>query len=368
MSNATEALSAAGVSIWLDDLSRERLTSGNLAALIETHHVVGVTTNPAIFSAAITGRAGYQEALAACAAEGLSVADTMTRLTTDDVRAACDLFEPIYRSSNLADGRVSIEVEPALAHDAEATVARAIELWKIVDRPNAMIKIPATPAGLIAITDTLAAGISVNVTLIFSLVRYREVINAFMSGIEKARLNGHDISQIHSVASFFISRLDSAVDPAFDASEDDETRALAGSLGIANASLAYEIYEQQFATERARFLIAQGMQPQRLLWASTGVKDPRFALTLYVTDLVARDTVNTMPEATLQAATTLDSVAPDTLLSAQREAPHRIAQLAAVGLEYPVVAETLEREGLQKFDEAWNDLTTQVAAMLKEHE
>lgn len=364
MTRATEALHDAGVSIWLDDLSRERLNSGNLASLIESHSVVGVTTNPAIFSAAIRNDRSYAEALATCASEGLSPADTLTRITTDDVRQACDLFAPVYERSGGVDGRVSIEVEPELAHDAERTIERAEQLWAIVDRPNAMIKIPATAEGLPAITATLAKGISVNVTLIFSLSRYREVLNAYFTGIEQARANGHDITRIQSVASFFISRFDTAVDPALDASDDASLQALSGSLAIANASVAYEIFEEQSSTERATFLTSVGMQPQRLLWASTGVKDPRLAATHYVTELVAANTVNTMPEATLQAASELDEVAPDRLATHLREAAINIAKLPAVGLDYREVSETLEREGLEKFDDAWNELVANVTEQL----
>lgn len=365
MTIGTQALSDAGVSIWLDDLSRERLVSGNLSDLIESHHVVGVTTNPAIFSAALSTDSTYDSAIAACQQEDLDAATTITRITTDDVRQACDLFLPVFESSGGINGRVSIEVEPDLAHDTAGTVARAQELWQIVDRPNAMIKIPATSAGLPAITATIAQGISVNVTLIFSLQRYREVINAYLTGLEQARSAGLDITKIHSVASFFVSRLDSAVDPHFDASDDPETRRLIGSVAIANAAAAYEIFEQQFATVRARYLLEHGANEQRLLWASTGVKDKRFPADLYVTELVAPNTVNTMPEATLRAAADLESVDPEALFARQRTAVHTLAHLPAVGLSYDAVTDALEREGLEKFATAWNELVQSVTDRLE---
>lgn len=365
MTTGTRALSDAGVSIWLDDLSRNRLDSGNLAELITTHNVVGVTTNPAIFSAAITADSSYDEAVTACRAEGLSVADSITRITTEDVRRACDLFAPVYASSHGADGRVSIEVEPDLAHDTEGTIDRAQELWKIVDRENAMIKIPATEAGLPAITATIAAGISVNVTLIFSIQRYREVINAYLTGLEQARQQGRDISHIHSVASFFVSRLDSAVDPSLDASEDNTVSQLVGSVAIANASAAYEIYEELHSTVRAQFLIGQGANQQRLLWASTGVKDPRFPADLYVTELVAANTVNTMPEKTLMAAAEMSQITPNKLREYSRNSASVISQLPAIGLQYVEVTQELERDGLEKFEAAWHELVSSVSHRLK---
>lgn len=365
MTTGTQALSDAAVSIWLDDLSRERLDNGNLAGLIESHHVVGVTTNPAIFSSALSKDSTYDSAISECQREGLDAAAAITRITTDDVRRACDLFLPIYERSGGVDGRVSIEVEPDLAHDTPGTIARARELWEIVDRPNAMIKIPATQAGLPAIAATIAQGISVNVTLIFSLQRYREVINAYLTGIEQARSAGLDITKIHSVASFFVSRLDTAVDPHFDHSEDPEIQSLIGTVAIANAAAAYEIFEQQFATVRAQYLCDQGANQQRLLWASTGVKDPRFPADLYVTELVSRNTVNTMPEATLHAAAELETVDPDALLAHQKTAVQTLAQLPAVNLSYDSITDQLEREGLEKFATAWNDLVESVSDRLE---
>jgi len=365
VTSGTKALRASGVSVWLDDLSRTRLQSGSLRALIETHDVLGVTTNPSIFSAAISSDTSYDTAIEAARTRGLGAVDTVTLLTVDDVREACDVFEQVFVDTNGIDGRVSIEVEPALARDPEGTVARAKELWDLIERPNLMVKIPATEEGLSAISDTLALGISVNVTLIFGLPRYRQVINAYLSGLERAREAGHDIRKIHSVASFFISRLDSAVDPLIDASESDDLEGVAGTVAIANASAAYEIFEEQFSTERATYLLSLGAHRQRLLWASTGVKDPRFTPDYYVRELVASGTVNTMPEATLVAAAELTAVEPNALTEHRREAAQTLALLPAIGLRYDDVTDQLEREGLQKFEEAWDSLIDTVTERLQ---
>ena len=297
----TAALSDAGVSIWLDDLSRERISSGNLHELIQTINVVGVTTNPSIFAAALTDGASYAEQIAQCARAGLDADKAVFEITTDDVAAACKIFRPIYDRTNGVDGRVSIEVSPTLAHDAPGTIDEAKRLWAKVNEPNALIKIPATLAGLEAITEVIGAGISVNVTLIFSLERYEAVIDAFLAGLEKAQAAGHDLSNIHSVASFFVSRVDTEVDKRLAAIGTPEASALASKAGLANARLAYELFEQKFDSERARGLISAGANPQRPLWASTGVKDPSLPDTLYVTELVAPQLVNTMPEKTMEA-------------------------------------------------------------------
>lgn len=365
MTAGTKMLRQAGVSIWLDDLSRNRLQSGNLKALIETHDVVGVTTNPSIFSASISSDSSYDAAIELSRTQGRNATDIVTQLTVEDVREACDLLHQVFIETNGVDGRVSIEVEPALARNPEGTVARAKELWDLIDRPNVMVKIPATEEGLTAISDTLALGISVNVTLIFSLPRYRQVINAYLSGLERAREAGQDISTIHSVASFFISRLDSAVDPHFDSSDSEDTQALAGRVAIANASEAYQVFEEQFNTVRAQYLQRLGAHRQRLLWASTGVKESRFPADLYVTELVAPDTVNTMPEATLQAAADIASVDPHALAEHRRDSRQILALLPAVGLRYDEVTEQLEREGLLKFEEAWDSLLETVTARLQ---
>lgn len=365
MSASTQHLSRAGVSIWLDDLSRSRIESGELGALIESHDVVGVTTNPTIFAGAIAGGAGYAERIAACATRGLGVSDTIVELTTADVADACDVFAEVYADTGGRDGRVSIEVEPGLARDTAGTVAQARELWAKVDRPNAMIKIPATVEGLEAITETIAAGISVNVTLIFSLERYRQVINAYLTGLERARAAGVDVAGIHSVASFFVSRVDSEIDGRLNAIGTDEALALKGQSGVANARLAYEVFEQSFATERARLLLDLGANPQRPLWASTGVKDPALPDTLYVAELVAPGAVNTMPEATLRAFADHGEVRGDTVTSEYLESNQLLNAIAAQGIDYVEVTEKLELEGLQKFDASWDELCGTVERELR---
>ncbi|WP_100809665.1 MULTISPECIES: transaldolase [unclassified Microbacterium] len=365
MSSRTEQLSAAGVSIWLDDLSRSRITSGNLAELIATRNVVGVTTNPSIFQAAVGGGAeAYTAQIAELAASGASVDETIFAATTDDVRDAADIFTPVFETSNGVDGRVSIEVSPDLAHDTDATIAQAKELSATVDRANVLIKIPATKAGLPAITQVIGEGISVNVTLIFSLDRYAEVIDAYLAGLELAQANGHDISKIHSVASFFVSRVDTEVDKRLAAIGTDEAAGLKSLAGVANARLAYELYEQKFAEPRAVALLDAGGTLQRPLWASTGVKDPALPDTLYVTELVAPGTVNTMPEKTLEATFDHGVVAGDTI-SGTYEAAHKVfADLAAVGIDFADVTQVLEDEGVDKFIASWHDLQNTVREAL----
>lgn len=362
----TVALSSAGVSIWLDDLSRERLSSGNLAALIKTHSVAGVTTNPTIFANAIGSGKGYDEPLARGAARGLSVSETVLELMCNDVADACDVLADVYASSGGRDGRVSIEVSPELAHDASGTVAQARELWQRVDRPNAMIKIPATEAGLEAISETIGAGISVNVTLIFSLSRYRQVINAYLVGLERARAAGHDLATIHSVASFFVSRVDSLVDQQLDAIGDEGSLRLKGKAGLANARLAYEVFEQSFASERAKMLLSLGANLQRPLWASTGVKDPALPDTLYVTGLVAHHVVNTMPEATLMAYADHGELDGDTITGEYRESDLLLNDLDGLGIDYAALTAQLEAEGLEKFELSWRQLLESVEVSLSE--
>ena len=361
----TAELSRAGVSIWLDDLSRNRIESGELAELQASHDVVGVTTNPTIFAGAIGGGIGYGERIAACAARGLDTAATIVELTTADVADACDLFAKVYAESGGRDGRVSIEVEPGLARDTAGTIAQAIDLWKRVNRPNAMIKIPATVEGLEAITAVIAAGISVNVTLIFSLERYRQVINAYLTGLEQARAAGIDISQIHSVASFFVSRVDTEIDARLTAVGTPEAAALTGQAGVANARLAYEVYTQAFGSERARHLRELGANPQRPLWASTGVKNPALPDTLYVSELIAADVVNTMPEATLRAFADHGVVRGDTISSEFLESNQVLNQIDGQGIDYVEVTTQLEREGLEKFDASWAELCETVAQALE---
>jgi transaldolase len=300
------ALSAAGVSVWLDDLSRDRIRSGNLLELIETRSVVGVTTNPTIFQGALSQGHAYDGQLKELAAQGADADAAIRTITTDDVRAACDVFAPVFEATNGVDGRVSIEVDPRLAFDADRTTAQAVELWKIVDRPNLFIKIPATEEGLSAITAVIAEGISVNVTLIFSVQRYRAVMGAYLEGVKKAKVAGHDPAKIHSVASFFVSRVDTEIDKRLEALGTEEALALRGKAGIANAHLAYAEYQDVFDggkhTSTFLNLAASGANRQRPLWASTGVKNPDYSDTMYVTELVAPNTVNTLPEKTLQAA------------------------------------------------------------------
>lgn len=367
MSTPTEKLVAAGVSIWLDDLSRERITSGNLTELISTRNVSGVTTNPTIFQGAIGGGGhSYAAQIAELAAAGASVDDAIFAATTDDVRDAADIFRPVYEATDGVDGRVSIEVSPDLAHDTDATIAQAKELWAKVDRPNVHIKIPATKAGLPAITAVLAEGISVNVTLIFSLERYAEVIEAFLAGLEQAQANGHDVAKIHSVASFFVSRVDTEVDKRLVAIGTDEAEALKSLAGVANARLAYELFEQQFATDRAKALTDAGAHVQRPLWASTGVKDPALPDTLYVTELVAPGTVNTMPEKTLEATFDHGQVAGDAVTGTYAAAHEVFDRLAAVGVDFADVTQVLEDEGVSKFIASWHDLQGTVKTALED--
>ena len=368
MSTPTEDLTTAGVSIWLDDLSRKRIETGNLADLIATRNVSGVTTNPTIFQGAIGNPDddSYDAKLARLAGEGASAEDAIFAITTDDVRDAADVFRPVYDATGGVDGRVSIEVSPDLAHDTAGTIAQARELWARVDRPNVHIKIPATKAGLPAITETLAAGISVNVTLIFSLDRYADVIEAYLAGIEKAQENGHDLSSIHSVASFFVSRVDTEVDKRLAAISDPAAAELKGKAGLANARLAYELYEELFASDRAKALVAAGANVQRPLWASTGVKDPALPDTLYVTELVAPGVVNTMPEKTLQATFDHGVVTGDTVTGAYTESHEVFDRLAEVGVDFADVTQVLEDEGVDKFIASWHDLQATVARALAE--
>jgi transaldolase len=351
------ALSAAGVSVWLDDLSRDRLTSGNLAELIATKSVVGVTTNPSIFQAALSKGTAYDAQVTELAARGADVDTTIRTVTTDDVRNACDVLAPQYEASEGVDGRVSIEVDPRLAHDTDQTILQAFELWKIVERPNLLIKIPATLAGLPAITAVIGEGISVNVTLIFSVERHKAVMDAYLAGLEAAKAAGHDLAKIHSVASFFVSRVDTEIDARLEKIGSAEALALRGQAGVANARLAYAAYQEVFVGG-ARFaaLNASGAWVQRPLWASTGVKNPNYSDTLYVTELVAPNTVNTMPEKTLDATADHGVVTGDTVSGTAAAAQSVFDQLTAVGIDLPDVFDVLETEGVEKFDAAWKEL------------
>ncbi|WP_311215134.1 MULTISPECIES: transaldolase [unclassified Arthrobacter] len=360
----TQQLSDAGVSIWLDDLSRTRLETGTLQKLIDEKNVVGVTTNPSIFHAAITSGTDYDATIAAQAAAGASVEETIFQITTTDVADACDLFAPVAAATNGVDGRVSIEVDPRLAWDTAGTIAEAKHLYAKVNKDNVHIKIPATLEGLEAITATLAEGISVNVTLIFSLERYRAVINAFQSGLEQAKENGHDLSTIHSVASFFVSRVDSEIDKRLDAIGTLQARSLQGIAGVSNAQLAYRIFRDSLTTRRWAVLAEAGALPQRPLWASTGVKDPAYPDTLYVTELVAPGVVNTMPEKTLDATFDHGTVISNTITGSYEEAIENLNALEAVGISYNDVVSILESEGLQKFVASWDELLAAVERAL----
>ncbi|HKH55384.1 MAG TPA: transaldolase [Propionibacteriaceae bacterium] len=366
MNDRLKALADAGVSIWLDDLSRERLHTGNLVELVRESFVVGVTTNPTIFATAIAKGHEYDDQIRELASLDSSVEDAIKAVTTDDVRDACDVLAATHAGSGGVDGRVSIEVDPGLAMDTEATIAQAADLWKIVDRPNTLIKIPATEPGLPAITATIAEGISVNVTLIFALERYGAVIDAYLAGLEQAAANGHDLSQIHSVASFFVSRVDTEVDKRLDAIGSDQAKSLKGKAAIANARLAYALYEEKFGDARFAALAEKGANKQRPLWASTGVKDPAYSDTMYVTDLVVANTVNTMPEKTLQAFADHGEVRGDQVSGTKAEAQRLFDDLASLGIDFDDVVQVLEREGVQKFDASWAELVEDVQIALDE--
>ncbi|MFJ4962009.1 Transaldolase [Streptomyces sp. ADI96-02] len=364
MTDALKRLSDEGVAIWLDDLSRKRITSGNLAELIDQSHVVGVTTNPSIFQKAISQGDGYDGQLTDLAARKVTVEEAIRMITTADVRDAADILRPVFDATEGQDGRVSIEVDPRLAHDTTATVAEAKQLAWLVDRPNTLIKIPATKAGLPAITEVIGRGISVNVTLIFSLARYREVMDAYLAGLEKAKAAGLDLAKIHSVASFFVSRVDTEVDKRLDAVGSDEAKAAKGKSALANARLAYEAYEEVFSGERWAALDKAHANKQRPLWASTGVKDPSLKDTLYVDDLVAPNTVNTMPEATLEAVADHGEITGDTVSGRYDQARADLDAIKKLGISYDEVVQVLEDEGVEKFEASWNDLLKSTEAEL----
>jgi len=356
VSNAVKDLAANGVSVWLDDLSRELLESGDLQKLIDGRGVVGVTTNPTIFANALSKGDRYQDQVDALVAKGADTELAVFEITTDDVRTAADVFKPLFESTGGRDGRVSIEVDPRLARDTDGTIDSAKKLWATVDRPNTMIKIPASVEGLPAITAVIAEGISVNVTLIFSLERYRAVIDAYLTGLEQAKAKGIDLATIRSVASFFVSRVDTEIDKRLTAIGTDEAKALKSKAGVANAQLAYQAFEESVASARWQELASAGANVQRPLWASTGVKDPSLPDTLYVVELVAKDTVNTMPGATLEATFDHGEVRGDTVTGSYATATETMNKLAAVGVDYNDVVELLETEGLDKFGKSWGEL------------
>ncbi|KRC62591.1 transaldolase [Agromyces sp. Root81] len=361
----TAALANAGVSIWLDDLSRQRILSGDLQRLIAQRDVVGVTTNPTIFAAAVGGSDSYDEQIAALADGNMSAEDVVFALTTDDVARAADILRPVFDATGGVDGWVSIEVGADAAHDALATLVEAGSLSEHIDRPNVFVKIPATAEGVPAITAAIALGISVNVTLIFGLDRYRAVIDAYLTGLERAHEAGIDLRGIRSVASFFVSRVDTEVDRRLDEIGSSEAHALRSRAGIANARLAYETFTREFAGNRARRLVALGANVQRPLWASTGVKDPSLPDTMYVEELVARDVVNTMPEKTLEAVFDHGRIRGDTVTGTADESRTVLAALADLGISYDDVTATLEREGVAKFRESGVRLVATVAAALE---
>ena len=364
MSDHLKELSAQGVSIWLDDLSRPLITGGGLQALIDTSSVVGVTTNPTIFAGALASGDSYHDQITQLAAKAITADEAAFALITQDVRDACDIMAPIYRASAGENGRVSIEVDPGLAHDTDKTIEQVRALHAAVDRPNVLIKIPATVEGLPAIAQMLAEGISVNVTLIFSLDRYRGVMNAFLTGLEQARLGGLDLAGIHSVASFFVSRVDTEIDKRLDALKIDEAVALKGRAAVANARLAYQAYEEVFSTPRWANLAAEGAHRQRPLWASTGVKDPAYKDTMYVVDLAAPNTVNTMPAKTMKAVADHGQIAGDQITGNYDDACNVLDALERLGINYADVTAVLESEGVDKFIKSWADLLSTVAAAL----
>jgi transaldolase len=365
MSERLKALADAGVSIWLDDLSRERIETGNLAELVKNSSVVGVTTNPTIFATAMKDGERYDDQLDEVMAAGGDVDEAIFKLTTTDVRMACDVLADTWKATDGVDGRVSIEVSPHMAFDTDATVAAAKRLWQEVDRPNLFIKIPATTEGIPAITATLAEGISVNVTLIFGLGRYDEVMDAYLAGLEQAKDNGHDLGSIHSVASFFVSRVDTEIDKRLEAAGNTD---LQGKAAVANARLAYEAYEQKFAGDRFAALQTAGANTQRPLWASTGVKNDAYPDTMYVSELVAPDTVNTMPEKTLRAFADHGEVDGDQVTTRYDEARQVMSELADAGVDYDDVIATLEQEGVDKFVKSWDELVETVRGQVEASE
>ncbi|MFI6927633.1 transaldolase [Nonomuraea spiralis] len=361
MSDNLNKLSGQGVSIWLDDISRERLRTGNLEQLIREKNVVGVTSNPTIFAGALSKGDAYNAQLHDLAVRGVTVEEAVRAITTYDIRWAADVLRPVYDSTGGVDGRVSLEVDPRLARESEKTVAEARALWWMVDRPNLFIKIPATLEGLPAITQALSEGISVNVTLIFSLERYRAVMDAWLAGLEAAQAKGLDLASIESVASFFVSRVDSEIDKRLDKLGKPE---LKGKAGIANARLAYAAYEEVVSSERWQRLRAAGARPQRPLWASTGVKNPDYSDTMYVDQLVAPGTVNTMPEKTLDATADHAQITGDTVRPFYEQAWNTMAALKDAGIDYDDVVRVLEDEGVEKFEASWNELLESVTKNL----
>lgn len=354
-------LSDAGVSIWLDDLSRERLTPGgkakHLSELISASHVVGVTTNPAIFSSAISSSPLYKEDILRFREAGLDTEEIIAELTCSDVKNACEIFRRTYEVSEGVDGRVSIEVDPRFARDTDSTIKQARYLWEKVNMPNLLIKVPATREGLPAIRQLISEGISVNVTIIFSVARYKEVLAAFISGITDRVSSGLPVSGIHSVASFFVSRVDTEIDPQL---KELQLESLLGKSAIANARLAYQHFSEVYESLEWKNLATSGASIQRPLWASTGVKDPNYDPAMYVNELVARHTVNTMPEATLEAAANSQNFKGDSITGKYLDSEMIMSELEKNGIEMEKVADKLEEEGIEKFIKPWLNLISVV--------
>ncbi|WP_113703369.1 transaldolase [Nonomuraea lactucae] len=361
MSEILNKLSAQGVAIWLDDISRERLRTGNLQRLIQEKNVVGVTSNPTIFAGALSKGDAYDAQLHDLAVRGVDVGEAVRAITTYDIRWAADVLRPVFEATGGVDGRVSLEVDPRLARESDKTIAEARALWWLVDRPNLFIKIPATLEGLPAITQAISEGISVNVTLIFSLERYRQVMDAWIAGLEAAQAKGFDLATIESVASFFVSRVDTEIDKRLDRLGRPE---LKGKAGIANARLAYAAFEDVMNSERWQRLRAAGARPQRPLWASTGVKNPEYSDTMYVDQLVAPGTVNTMPEKTLDAVADHGRIDGDTVRPYYEDSWNTMAALKEAGVDYDDVVRVLEDEGVEKFEASWNELLESVSKNL----
>ncbi|MEV6863117.1 transaldolase [Streptosporangium subroseum] len=365
MSEILKRLSEQGVSIWLDDISRERLRTGNLESLIREKSVVGVTSNPTIFASALSKGDAYDTQLHDLSLRGVDLEEAVRAITTYDIRWAADVLKPVYDATQGVDGRVSIEVDPRLARETDKTIAEARALWWMVDRPNLFIKIPATVEGLPAIAQAISEGISVNVTLIFSLERYRGVMDAWLTGLERAKANGLNLSGIESVASFFVSRVDSEIDKRLDKIGTPEALELKGKAAVANARLAFAAFEDVMNSPRWQALAAAGARPQRPLWASTGTKNPDYPDTLYVDDLVAAGTVNTMPEKTLNSVADHGKITGDTVRPFYEHAWNTMAALKEVGLDYDDVVRFLEEDGVDKFKTSWTELLSTVDAELK---
>ncbi len=357
--NSIEKLHSLGQSIWYDNIERRLLENGELAAMIEREEIRGVTSNPSIFHNAIAKSNDYDDALVPLAKNGASKEEIYESLAVADIQAACDLFLPLYNESNGGDGYISLEVSPYLAHDAVGTTSEAARLWVWVHRPNLMIKIPAAKAGLPAITESISAGINVNVTLIFSIQRYEEVMEAFIAGLEQRLSAGQPIDHVASVASFFISRIDSNVDARLDAVGGEQAAALQGKIAVANARLAYAKYKEVFSGERWDKLHAAGGRAQRALWASTSTKNPAYPDTKYVDELIGPDTVNTVPPKTLVAFG--DHGNAGLTLEANLEAAQAaMDELAALDISMAAVTQELEDQGVKSFADAFTALLESV--------